>query len=278
MYIYVGTAVMVTGITGEGKSSTGNFMLGQRLFKVGGGLLAETSESSSHSAVVNGRVLKIIDTPGFCEDSKDDEKNIQELGKAIVLARNGVHGIALVVNVSHRFTFSQVTFLKELDHLDDMWPFIFIVFTAAYCYGVTDKDQRDQINKIYRSPLCPVDFKSLLDKVGHRFMMLECTETNEEYKATKLQEFFMMVDEIYSRNQRLYSNKLFKKALKLYQEQKDNVKSAEIAQQQAIKSMNEAIENMRREQQKQLELMQREQALQREVRHLENRDSDCHLL
>ena len=273
---------MITGITGEGKSTAGNFLLGKLLFEVAAGPEAVTTKSGSHSAVVNSRGLKIIDTPGFCEDSKDDADNMQELGKAIVLARNGVHAIAIVVNVSHRFTASQVTLLKELDLLDDMWPFMFIIFTAAKSCGATDKIQRDKINELYRSPKSLAGFKNLLDKVEHRFMMLECTETDEDYKTRKLTEFFNLVDQIYSRNNRLYSNKLFKEALKMYQEQKDKVKNAEIAQQQVIKSMNEKIENMMREQQRQIEQIQRENSkLQQENRYLRQRPRDggeCHIL
>ena len=243
---------MITGITGAGKSSACNFLLGEKKFKVGLGLKAVTSKSGSHSSVVNGRKLNIIDTPGFCEDSKDDAENMQELSKAIILAKDGVHAVALVVNASHRFTSSQVQLLKELELLEDLWPYMFIIFSGAKGYGETDEEQRKSINEIYEDPDCPKDLKKLLDKIDKQFMMIESTETNQDYRDNKRKEFFKMVDRIYNRNKRLYSNKLFKRALEVYQEQKDKAKNKDKAHQEAImkaetlaKLMREEIERMR---------------------------------
>ena len=285
---------MVTGITGEGKSTACNFLLGKELFEVGLGLMAVTSKTDSHSMVLQGREIKIIDTPGFCEDSKDDEVNVKELGKAVALSKTGVHAIALVINVSHRFTSSQVTLLKELELLDDLWSFMFVIFSAAKSYGATDEEQRERIKTIYDGPRCPEDFKKVLDRVGKRFMMLESTETNQDYRAAKLKEFLNMVDGIYYTNKRVYSNKLFERAIKMYQEEKDKEKNKEKEIQEAqiqaealARRMNEERERLRREQERQLQIM-REQAraneerYQQEIRRMQTyrrrSNDDCNLL
>ena len=111
------------------------------------------------------------------------------MDKAIVSAGNGVHAIAIVVSVLQPFTSSQVT-LEKLEFLDELWPFIFIIFSGAKNYGATDGEQRETIYKIYGSPKSYAkDFKNLLDKVDKQFMMLESTETSQDYRSTKLMEF-----------------------------------------------------------------------------------------
>jgi len=58
-------------------------------------------------------------------------------------------------------------------------------------------------------------------------MMLESTDTRMGYRASKIKEFFAMVNAIYSTNKRLYSNTLFVKANKLYQEEKRKAQNKE---------------------------------------------------
>ena len=229
---------MVTGVIGTGKSSTCNFLLGENIFKVGPGMMAVTSQSGSYTTVFNGRKVNIIDTPGFHKDSRDDEHIIKELDKAIVLAGNGVHAIALVVSALQPFTTSQLI-LEKLKFLDELWPFTFIIFSGAKSYGATDGRQRETIHKIYESPKS-LGFKHLLDKVDKRFMMLDSTETNQDYRFTKLMEFYRMVDSIYCINKRLYSH-LFKEAFKSYQEQKAKEKNRERPYQEALHAEQERL-------------------------------------
>ena len=276
---------MVTGITGEGKSSACNFLLGKELIKVSLSSMAVISKTDSPSKVLQGREIKIIDTPGFCEDSEDDETNIKELGKAVVLAKTGVHAIALVINVqpvSHRFTSSQVALLKELELLDNLWSFMFIIFSAAKSYGATDEEQRKRIKTIYDSPKCPEDFKKLLDRVEKRFMMLESTETNQDYRDAKLKEFLNMVDGIYHTNKRLYSNELFEQAIKMYQEVKDKEKNKEKERQEAkIKAKaleDEERERREREEDRQRQITRANEEMNRQLlRRQRSRETQCNL-
>ena len=253
---------MVTGITGAGKSSACNFLVGEEKFEVDLGLIAVTSKSDSHVTVLNCRKVEIIDTPGFCEDGMDGEENIKELGKAIFLARNGVHAIALVINAAHRFTSSQVTLLREIELFDELWPFMFIIFSAAKSYGATDEKQREKVYKTYDSPKCPENFKTLLDRVNKRFIMFESTDQNQSYRAAKHTEFINMVDRIYSINQKVYSNKLFKRAIEMYEKEKKKEKNKEKEYQEALNKvetlttqMNEEIEKVKAEQEKEKQLL-----------------------
>ena len=272
---------MLTGITGVGKSTACNFLLGEKIFDVGQGMIPVTSKSGEHTAVVNSRELKVIDTPGFCEDNvKDGEEDLTELGKAILFARDGVHAIGLVINASQRVTSSQMTLLKELELFGELWPFMFIIFTAAKGYGLTEKEQRNAIDKMYENPSCPKTVKMLLDKVDKRYIVLESIDASPDYKVKKVEEFFKMVDRIYSTNKRLYTNELFKRAAQLYQEEKEKGKNKEKAYEAQIeiltKRITEEIAQIRRQYESQIqsiiaEANSRQNKLERKIEYLENK-------
>ena len=254
---------MLTGVTGAGKSTACNYMFGSEVFEVGGGMISVTSKSSAHETEICGRKVRLIDTPGFCDDFEQEEEKVNELGKAIILAKEGVHAIALVINVGHRFTSAEATALEEIELLGELWPFMFIIFTAARCYGTTDQQQRGVVLKNLDNPKCPEHLKTLMERVNRRFMMLESLDSSIEYRQSKIAEFFVMVDTIYSTNKRLYTNYYFKRANDLYQEAKkrDQNKEEELrkAQENVMKmstEMTETIARMKSEQAKQQAIFQ----------------------
>jgi len=254
---------MLTGVTGAGKSSACNFLFGKDVFEVGMGMVSVTSKSAASEMEVNGKRVQLVDTPGFCDDFEKDEERVNELGKAILYAKAGVHAIALVINASHRFTAADAKALEEIQLLGELWGFMFVIFTAANCYGKSEQKQREVVISTLDSPKCPEHLKTLMERVNRRFMMLESTSISTEYRNLKRKEFLGMVHLIYSINKRLYSNKLFDVANKVYKEAKRKEQNREEelrkAQEGAMKmnaEMAAAMANMRSEQERQHAIFQ----------------------
>lgn len=59
--------IIIVGSSGQGKSSTGNSLLGKDLFETGDGAGGTTFENQSHQHVFNGVTYEIVDTVGLSE-------------------------------------------------------------------------------------------------------------------------------------------------------------------------------------------------------------------
>ena len=120
----------------------------------------------------------------------------------------------------------------------------------------------------------------LLDKVDKRYIVLESTDTSPDYKAKKVEEFFKMVDRIYSTNKRLYTNELFKRAAQLYQEEKEKANKEKI--EMVTKRITEEIAQIRRQYESQMQSIIAEatsirNVCERKMKYLED-ESRCNLL
>ena len=91
---------------------------------------------------IGGHKVKLIDSPGFCDEYVPKQEHMNELGNTIMLVRERVHAIGLVLSAGSRYTGSEATMLRELEHFGELWPYIFILFTKASALAETDGIQR----------------------------------------------------------------------------------------------------------------------------------------
>ena len=120
--------------------------------------------------------VRIVDSPGFCDDHVTEEEHMKELGNGVMLAREGVHAIGLVLKVDNRFTGAEATVLKEMENFGELWPYIFVLFTKAKSQGDDDGTQRHQIRQYLQRSRCPNSLKLLMSRVNNRFIMLESVD------------------------------------------------------------------------------------------------------
>ena len=207
---------MVTGVTGSGKSTFCNFLCCSEAFEAHCGFASVTAKSAAATITMQGKRVKLIDTPGFCDDHETEEEHMQEFGEALVLASKGVNAIGLVISAKGRYTTNEANTIEYMTEFPDMWPYMFIIFSNAGSLGANEQERDKQLNDYLRQPRCPKSLKELVQKVKNRYILVESIQKAsdpEAYYKIKMQEMHGMIAKLdKANNHRLYTNALFRRA------------------------------------------------------------------
>ena len=165
---------------------------------------------------MQGKRIKLIDTPGFCDDNDTEEEHMNEFGEAVMLTSKGVNAIGLVINAGERYGTNERSTIDKLSQFQELWPYMFIIFTHARALGITEKDQNKQLQSNFKEPRCPESLKDLMQKVDNRYILVESikpSDNPEEYYQRKTKELGTMINSIYEANGfQSYTNELFRRA------------------------------------------------------------------
>ena len=131
------TKIVLLGETGVGKSSLGNYIIGEEEFLKNGEAKRVTNQ-------IEGRISKrekykdiyVIDTPGFQDTYLEDQKFIEELKTKFKDKNAGVRAICLLVSFCNPrlmpYLKRQIYIYCLLFSIEDFWEHISIVFTKSY--------------------------------------------------------------------------------------------------------------------------------------------------
>lgn len=212
--------LLLTGKTGCGKSLLANSVFNEKIFKAKCQPASVTKKCQSHSQMIQGTAVTVIDTPGFLDTNNDIDIH-SEMANCIELSIPGPHVILNVVSIG-RFTqedFNAITFFKE-KFGDDVSKYCLLVLTRFDDYkrdtGMTDFNFESFITHL------PLEYQSMLKKTfGNRYMPFDNTLSGNSGRDQVLKLIKKVNKIIADNNDSHYTNKDFEKAEKAMKRRKE---------------------------------------------------------
>ena len=198
----------LTGSSGCGKSSVGNFYLEKEAFTAGWGLNPVTKDIGSCKRTFGGKCVKIVDMPGFFDAyTLTTPGEFKELTKAVLVTPNGITALGYVIDVTSRKRQEDIVHLERLLSMKELLPYTFIIFTHAKRFGKTIEEQRKWIEDNIKT--FPQALQRVLKSVDNRYLVLESIDSMEDpyYLEKKLHELSELLQELVIQNKTPFSPK-----------------------------------------------------------------------
>ncbi|XP_035375900.1 GTPase IMAP family member 4-like [Electrophorus electricus] len=175
--------IVLLGKTGDGKSSVGNVILGEKVFPTGCSPNSQTQKCSFKTKSITEKLITVIDTPGLFDTSLTSEELNSEILRCVTECAPGLHAFVIVLKVG-RYTKHEIETVKKITESfgEDAVRYAMVLFTFGdqLIEGQTIEDFVKESRVL----------QQLVNKCGGRVHVIDnkyWNEQQDEYRSNRVQ-------------------------------------------------------------------------------------------
>lgn len=260
------TTLVLIGRTGNGKSSTGNSILGGNVFVTKRSSKSVTKQCKhGQREWKDGRIINVIDTPGLFDTDATKGFIEREIVRCIDLAKDGVHGFILVLSLQNRFTEEEADAFEKLQLL--FGPKIIDYMTIVFTGGDLLEDNDDGFTLGDYLSDSASSLTKLIRRCDTRIVVFDNRTKLELKKQDQIAKLLDIVDRNVAENGNCpYTNEVFEKA-KSMASQLYYIRDKDKAYEEQIKLLNDVMAKNLHDMMEKMETMKK--GLQEQLKYME---------